>query len=373
MSATIRSRKLLAACCLSGAMLVTVALATAGVSGASAPRLQPHNAIPAAGAKYRALLIRPQHIPVSKKITKPIPRNKTIDFVVCGVPQCAILVKPLQQAAAALGWKVVPIQGGLTPETIGNAWNQVVHNHPSAAMGTGFPAALFSGPLATLKSEHIPVINGFVTDKPGNGVVAVVNGTPSYVKAGKSLADVVLGNDGTTADSLFIGGTTFPASDFEQTNFVNEQKALCPTCKEQNIDEPATITQTQLVAGIVAEINSHPGINYVVCSQPTDAAGLPQALKLAGHSNVKILVNTPDPVTLGYLAKGEIAGIMDVPNTDNMALMIDALARYETGQSVAPSEVAGGDWAVLKRTAHLVTYPYFLVPNYLSQYKKLWK
>ena len=144
-------------------------------------------------------------------------------------------------------------------------------------------------------------------------------------------------------------------------------------CKEQNIDEPATITQTQLIAGIVAEINSHPDINYVVCSQPTDAAGLPQALKLAGHSNVKILVNTPDPISLRYLAKGEISGIMDVPNTDNMALMIDALARYETGQSVAPSEVAGGDWAVLKKTAYLVTYPYFLVPHYLAQYQRLWK
>jgi ABC-type sugar transport system substrate-binding protein len=333
----------------------------------------PHNAIPAAGAKYRALLIRPRHIPVTAKITKPIPRNKTIDFVVCGVPQCSVLKTPLQQAAAALGWKVVFIDGGLTPSTILNAWNQVVHNHPSAAMGTGFPSVLFSGPLATLKAEHIPVINGFVTDKPGNGVVAIVNGTPSYVKAGSALADVVLGNDGTTADSLFIGGTTFPASDFEQTAFVKEQKKLCPTCKEQNIDQPASLPQPQLIGDIVAEINSHPGINYVVCSQPTDAAGLPQALKLAGHSNVKILVNTPDPISLGYLAKGQISGIMDVPNTDNMALMIDALARYEVGQSVAPSEVAGGDWAVLKRTARLVTYPYFLVPDYLNQYKRLWK
>ena len=80
----------MAAGCLSGAMLMTVAFATAGASGASgtAPRAVPHNGIPAAGAKYHALLIRPQHIPVSTKITKPIPRGKTIDFVVCGVPQC---------------------------------------------------------------------------------------------------------------------------------------------------------------------------------------------------------------------------------------------------------------------------------------------
>ena len=35
-------------------------------------------------------------------------------------------------------------------------------------------------------------------------------------------------------------------------------------------------------------------------------------------------------------------------------------------------EVAGGAWAVTKATADQVKYPYYLVPNYLAQYKKLW-
>lgn len=372
MSPTKRGRYVVAASLVSGAMMMTMAFVGAGTSGAS-NRATPRTAIPKAVAELKALLIRPTKIPVSVPITKPIPKNKTIDFVVCGVPQCAILVQPLQSAAAKLGWKVVPIPGGLTPESILNAWNEVVHNHPSAAMGTGFPEVLFSGPLATLKSEGIPVVNGFVTDTPGKGVVAIVNGTPSYTKAGYALADFVMGTDGTTADSLFIGGTTFPASTFEQDAFIKQSKNLCSSCKEQNIDEPATITQSNLIAGIIAEINSHPGINFVVASQPTDVAGLPQALKLNGHASVKILVNTPDPTSLGYLKNGEIAGIMDVPNTDNMALMIDALARYEVGQSVLPSETPGGDWAVTKATASQVTYPYFLVKGYLGQYVKLWK
>ena len=382
MSRTNRGRRVAAASLVSGAMLIMVALLTAGTSGASssAPRVQPrhqmlvpYKSIPKAQALLKALENRPTRIPVTVKITKPIPKHKTIDFVVCGVPQCAILVKPLQQAAAKLGWTVKPIAGGLTPETILNAWNQIVHNHPNAAMGTGFPAILFQGPLKTLAAEHIPVINGFVTDKPGKLQVAIVNGTPSYTKAGSALADFVLGMDGTSANSLFIGGTTFPASGFEQSAFINQSKSLCPSCPETNIDEPATITQSQLIAGIVAKINSDPSINFVVASQPTDVAGLPQQLKLAGHSSVKILVNTPDPTSLSYLKAGEIAGIMDVPNTDNMAEMIDALARWEVHMSVKPSEGPGGDWAVLRSTASHVTYPYFLVKNYLAQYVKLWK
>ena len=375
MSSVFRGKRGVGAAVASCALLSTLVFSQAGVSGAAAaPRVQiGHTSIPAAVALLKKLKVRPIHIPVNKTITKPIPKHKTIDFVVCGVPQCAILAAPLEAAAKFLGWKVVDISGGLTPATIDNAWNQVVHNKPSAAMGTGFPEVVFSSQLATLKADHIPVINGFVTDKSGSGVVAIVNGQPSYTYAGTSLSVFVLGTDGTTSHSLFVGSTTFPASTFEQNAYVAENKKLCPKCQESNLDEAATATQSQVISDIIAKVNATPKINFVVCSQPTYAAGLPQALKTAGHASVKILVNTPDPTTLGYLSKGKIAGIMDVPNTDAMAEFIDALARFEVGMSTTPSEGAGGDWAVTKGTASQVTYPYFLVKGALTQYEKLWK
>ena len=92
-----KSRKTLAvAAVTSGAMAVTLAFTTLGASGATSPRVQhPSTAIPKAQALLKALLKRPTRIPVTVKITKPIPKNKTIDFVVCGVPQCAILVNSL--------------------------------------------------------------------------------------------------------------------------------------------------------------------------------------------------------------------------------------------------------------------------------------
>jgi ABC-type sugar transport system substrate-binding protein len=369
-SPTIRGKRLVGATAVSAALLASLVLSSAGPSGASSVN---HSSIPAATRALAALKVRPTKIPVSAKISKPIPKHKTIDFVVCGVPQCAILAAPLAAAAKFLGWKVVDIAGGLTPTSIGAAWSQAVHNHPSAVMGTGFPEVLFSSQVATLKADKIPVINGFVTDTTGKGVVAIINGQPSYTKAGKALADFVLGTDGTTASSLFIGSTTFPASTFEQNAFVAENAQLCSSCAEVNLDEAATATQSQVINDVVAKITADPSINFVVASQPTYAAGLPQALKTAGFPNVKILVNTPDPTTLGYLKAGEIAGIMNVPNTDAMNEFIDALARYEVHTSVAPSEVAGGDWAVTQATASQVTAPYFLVKGALAQYEKLWK
>jgi len=377
LSPTKNRKRLVGAGVTSVAVAVSLGFATIGVAGASlasSPRVVHHNtAIPQAVALLKALKIRPTKIPVSAKITRKIPRNRTIDFVVCGVPQCAILVSPLAAAAKELGWKVKQIPGGLSPSSIQAAWTQVVSNKPGAAMGTGFPEVLFSSQVAQLKAMHIPVINGFVTDSAGGGVSAVVNGTPSYTKGGSSLADFVLGTDGTKSDSLFVGGSTFPASGFEESAYLTQSSKLCAKCATYHIDPPATESSSQLITDIEAQISAHPHINFVVCSQPTQAAGLPQALKLAGHGSVKIVVNTPDPTTLGYLKAGTIAGIMAEPNTDAMDEMADALWRTLVHQSVKPSEGGGGDWAVTKSTAHLVTYPYYLVPGALAQYAKLWK
>jgi ribose transport system substrate-binding protein len=355
---------------LSGALLVGGVLIAPTTAGADS------NAIPAAQKKLKALEVRPTKIPVTTPIQGKIPTGKTIDWVVCGVPGCTVLTQPLSQAAAALGWKVVAIPGGLQPETILNAWNVAVQNKASGVVGTGFPESIFSSAVQQLNAAKTPAISAFVTDTPGpsSGLAAVVNGEPSYTHAGTALADIVLGTQGKSANAVFLGGTTFPASQFEEKAFDKEYKKLCSHCATSSIEEPATLTGDALTSSIVADLTRNPGINWVVASQPNDVYGLPSALKTAGLGKVKILVNTPDATTVNYLKQGRIAGINVVPNTDNMAEIIDAFARTYTGQSVAPDETAGGDWAATTpAAAKQIKQPYYLVPGYLAQYKKLWK
>jgi ribose transport system substrate-binding protein len=349
---------------LAGALLAVALLeAPAGASSTTS--------IPKAQAALAALSNRPTKIPVKVGISKPIPSGKTIDFVVCGVPECTVLVAPLQAAAAKLGWTIVPIPGGLTPETILNAWDQIVQNHPDGVLATGFPSVLFSNDLAKLEAAHIPVVDGFVTDPVGNGIVAVVNGTSTYVHNGSALADYVLGKNGTATDAVFVGGTTFPASQFEETAFLKEYKKLCSTCKSYTLNEPATAIGAALTSDIVATLTRHRDINFVVLSQASMASGLPQAMKTAGLK-AQILVNTPDATTVQYLAQGLISGIMVTPNLDMMPQMIDALARSFVGDSVSPDEAPGGLWVATQKRASWLHAPFYLVPNYLYQFGKLW-
>jgi hypothetical protein len=361
---------------LAGASLLSGALLIGGVLIAPTAAGAASNSIPAAQKKFTALKVRPTKIPVTTPIQGTIPKGKTIDWIVCGVPQCSVLTKPITQAAAFLGWKVVAIPGGLQPETILNAWNLAVQNKPDGVVGTGFPESIFSSAVTQLNAAKTPAISGFVTDTPGpsSGLAAVINGEPSYTHAGTALADIVLGAQGKSANAVFLGGTTFPASQFEEKAFDKEYKSLCSSCPASSIEEPATLTGAALTSSIVADLTRNPSINWVVASQPTDVYGLPAALKTAGLSKVKILVNTPDATTVNYLKQGQIAGINVVPNTDNMAEIVDAFARTYTGQSVAPDETAGGDWAAMTpAAAKQIKAPYYLVVGYQQQYEKLWK
>src|SRR6185312_8456175 len=70
---------------LSGALLIGGVLIAPTAAGADG------NTIPAAQKKLNSLKVRPTKIPVTTPIQGKIPTGKTIDWIVCGVPQCAVL------------------------------------------------------------------------------------------------------------------------------------------------------------------------------------------------------------------------------------------------------------------------------------------
>jgi ABC-type sugar transport system substrate-binding protein len=345
---------------------------TPAASGTSSESASASTAIPQAVAALNHILTRPATIPVTVPITKPIPKGKTVDWLVCGVPECTVLTPPLKEAAAALGWHLHVIPAGLTPESILAAWNLAAQERPDAVLGTGFPKVIFAKPLAELAADHIPVVDGFVTDSTGGPIIAMINGTTNFfTPVGKALADFVLGHEGTKANTLFIGSTTFPGTAFTENEFKTVYSETCPSCGFHSVNEPASSIGTTLNSDVVAYLTKNPTINYVVATQPSQLVGLPAALKTAGI-HVGILTNSPDQTVDQYLAAGEIQGIMMSTQNDAMWQMMDALVRHFVGVPVAPSNAATPIWAVTQGTVSQLTYPYTLVTNYQQQYKKLW-
>jgi ribose transport system substrate-binding protein len=330
--------------------------------------------VPAAVAALKAISTRPTQLQTTKVIGKPIPTGKTIDWIVCGSPLCTVLTGPLQAAAKVLGWKIDAIPGGLSPETILDAWNLAVQNHPDAVMASGFPEVVFSSALAKLKAANIPVVNAFVTDKPGNGITATVLSEPSeYNNTGKAMADYAIGTGGTSTNALFVYGSTFPADVLVEAGYQKESKKLCPSCGLNALNVPESDVGTTLPSVVTAYLTTHPKINYVVLGEGSFEAGIPQALQTSGFaSRVKVVGQYPTQGSLQDLKQGKIAALVMTQQSDAMWQMSDALARFFAGVSVAPSEASSPVWVVTTKTASQVTPPYYVVKNYQTLYEKLW-
>jgi ribose transport system substrate-binding protein len=357
----------------------TAAATTAAKSGSASSAPSASTASSASGGATEAqqvlakLLVKPTQLPTTEKIGKPVPSGKKIAWIVCGAPECAALTKPLTEAATTLGWTIQSIDGGLTPETVQAAWNLAVQSKPDAVVATGFPSVMFSEPLAKLAAMNIPVVNGYVTDEPGSGVIAVIEGgTNVFGIQGKAEADFVIGGIGDKADTIFLGGSTFPGMGAVQQGLETEYKRLCATCKFDALDLPASSIGTTLPATVVAYLASHPSVNYVVLGQASMILGLPEALDAAG-AKVKILSNFPSTTTTQQLKDGKIDGIIMLQQGDSMWQMVDALARHFAGVPVEPSMAPSPVWAVTKDNVDKLTGdPYVLISDYVNQYKALW-
>jgi len=318
---------------------------------------------------------RPASIGITTPVGKPIPKNKTVAALFCSIPSCTILNTYAQQAADALGWKLVKIDIGLTPESVKAGWDQAVKLHPDAIVSAGFPPALYPSELKTLASEHVPVIEGSIAEnvQPGGGLTAVYDGNEANVGAGKLQAEWAINKWGTKANTLSVGVPTFPTITTVVDSFQKEYKSLCPTCKLGTISVSASDIGTPTVASaITAYLQQHPGVNVVESSDSDVAIGLPSALKNAGQNPDIILLDT-SPTVSSYIASGQVAVTTGVDWPTIIWQMFDTFARIFTGQSTAPDISAGQpQWLISKDNIPSTTSYFPLVADYQSQFKKLW-
>ena len=143
--------------------------ASSGSSSSSSSGLS--SADQAGLAKAEALVAsqtqRPTTITDTTKVTKPIPKGLTIDFIPCGSPECTLEGGIVKQAAAAVGWNTVVLSNDGTPQGDKAAFTQAVRNKAAAILYTAIPASTFSSLLPQLKANGTFISTCCVTDAVG--------------------------------------------------------------------------------------------------------------------------------------------------------------------------------------------------------------
>ncbi len=256
----------------------TDAPATTAAGGAATTAAAGGDAMAAAKANVEAALVRPTKIEVTEPVGATIPKGKTIDWIQCSIPACTQLGTALKEATDTLGWTLNTIDGGITPETIANAWAKAAANKHDAVIASGFPRSIFEQSLQELKAANIPVIDIDVTDPAENGITAVIQGADAYPPLGALQADWVLSQNGEDSHVLRVTTSAFPVVGLSTQGFTDEYKKVCPNCELQTLEAQVTDFGDKLSTQIVAFLQSHPDVNIVSAAVSDMVTGLNSAL-----------------------------------------------------------------------------------------------
>jgi len=330
------------------------------------------NGIAEAEEAVAQLTERPSEIPVTTPLEGEVGEGSAA-WLQCAIPDCEILGPPLEEGLAEFGWTMDTIDAGLSPEEVKSGWGVAASQEPDAVFATGFPRVIFEEELGQLADQGADIVNAFVAEGSGDGVSAVISGTPTSTAIGTAFADWVLAEQGTDANVLLVHSSTFPTLLDVRAGFEERFTELCPDCPVEVMDVPAEDFGANLPAEVVAQLRSLPDVNYVVADEGNMLLGLPQAMAEAGMTDISVVGQYPSETSLEYLADGSIVKAIVMPSMgDAMWNMVDAMARTETGQPVDENEAAGPLWIVTPETASELEYPFSLVPDYQEQYQELW-
>jgi ribose transport system substrate-binding protein len=316
-----------------------------------------------AEALVAAQTVRPTSITDTVKVTKPIPTGLTIDFVPCGSPECLLEGAIVKQAASLVGWKTDVLTNDGTPQGDKAAFAQVVRNKPAAVLYTAIPASTFA--------SDVPAC--CVTDAvgPSTGIGYEIDGPSQVGPVGGSQAAWIAADSKDKADSVFVNIPAFAILATQATDFMSGMKTYCPTCKASEIN----IALANLASApdtIVSYLRANPSVNYVVASTDAITLGLPEALKAAGLTNVKIVGQGATPTNIQYLHSGEEAADAAFPYYEVMYAMVNSAIQDKAGMPVAAS-VAPPKWLLTPTNAPNTTAQVFpVVTSYESQYEALW-
>jgi ribose transport system substrate-binding protein len=368
-------------------VLATVALAAAaagcgssgGTSGNSSPAAAAASSATTAPGVATAQqvvsshLATPSGIGITTKVPGKIPAGKVIAFMDCGTPACHELYTQFAVAAKFLHWTAKDVNSGLTPESVTNAWNQLVSNPPDGVVTSSQPDTEFKAQMAELAKKNIPVVDCCTANSAHDNLKVVSDGLNAVnVQAQLEAAWVVADSKG-SGSAVWLATPAFPVLAAAQTQFQNYLKQYCPSCGFSALTINVTqIGTSALPTAVVGFLRAHPSTKYVAAGFDDEFIGLPAALSAAGLSgSVKLIGSDPGATELPYLKSGQESASVTFPAGSTMFLLADALARSFVGASVAPDDIVLPRQLVTGSTLTSTTAPPD-IPNYQQQFEALW-
>jgi ABC-type sugar transport system substrate-binding protein len=319
-------------------------------------------------AKYST---QPTTLPITEKITKPIPTGRHIHFISCGSPECAQEGQIIKQATDALGWTLTVINTSGTPETQKAAFAQVVREKSDAVLYSAINKSTFASELPQLKANGTFVAACCITDAVGNGIDYANEVPEQTAEIGELKAAWIVADSNADANIVYVDLPAFSILATSRDRFKSSLPTLCPKCRVDVLEIPVTALGVDVPTRIVAYLRAHPKVKYIAMSTDGITIGLPAALKAAGLNDVKIIGQGATATNLQYIHSGQEGASIAFPFYEALWAMVDAVARHEAGVPLAPSAVPSL-WLLTKDTAPTTNKLFPVVQGSEAQFKSLW-
>jgi ribose transport system substrate-binding protein len=322
----------------------------------------------------------PTEIKIKQPLNAPPQKGKTFFWLQCELPICGKIGAGVKAAAAAAGWKVESLV--FKAADPGGGLESALQRKPDAIGITGIPSAAVKSQLKAAADASIPV----VTCSPGPeqpspttyGAICSTTTAPD----GENLALWAIKNSGGKAKIVSVTVPSFPSL----ATTVNGTKATvdkyCPDCSADTLNVTVDdLGGGQVSSKLVAYLQSHPDVNYVLFTFADLAAGVPEALKSAGLSDkVTLIGNGGTDAQFRTIANGAKEAWGAFPSPYEGWVMVDSAIRLVDDGKVP----AGYQKEIDSNPTYIVDTPSGakeLAPsyewpgptNYQDQFKKLWK
>jgi ABC-type sugar transport system substrate-binding protein len=364
---------------LAVAVLVAACGSSGSASGGSGSGSGSLSAADKAGlAKAQAFLAtaekRPAQITVTGKATKPVPKNKTIDWISCGAtPECTQEATIIQEADSVLGWKTVVLNNDGTAAAEKADFDQVVRTKPAAVLYSAIPASTFASEVPAMKANGTFVAATSITDAvgPSTGIDYAIS-TPAQIPPVASAQAALAASGSKDAGSvLVVNIPDFLILNISVADFKHSMSQYCPTCSVSELNIALANIGTA-ASTTVSYLRSHPSIKWVVAETDALTTGLASAVKAAGLTGVNIIGQGATPTNLQYLHSNDQYADVAFDYYEELYAMVNAVVQHvsgETAQASTPPPL----WVLTQGNAPSTSAAIFpVVPNYKQEYMALW-
>jgi ribose transport system substrate-binding protein len=321
----------------------------------------------------------PTTIPISAPMKAPAPKGKTFFWLQCEVPICAKITKGVKAATAAMGWNLkTMIFKAAAP---GAGIESALQEKPDVIGVVGIPSAAVRPQLAAAAKAGIPVLACGGPEQPSPTTYRGICGNTTEPD-GEQMARWAIRDSGGEAHMVTVTIGDYPSLATTVNGINKTAKKYCPQCSTDvlnvTIDD---LGQGQVASKLVAYLQSHPKVNYVLFTFADLQVGVPAALTSAGFAKkVTAVGNGAAEAQFQALANGAHEAWLAYPAVLEGWMLLDAAARL-----VSDGKLPDG---YQKQLDHLPTYVVdtaaaakALAPsydwdgptNYQEQFKRLWK